>query len=70
MSNPNSGSPGRQKHCPRCGAAFVCMHDAPALCQCAGIVLRPETRAYLRATYSDCLCARCLREIDQQLKTD
>ncbi|MBR3407952.1 MAG: cysteine-rich CWC family protein [Paludibacteraceae bacterium] len=59
---------GQQKHCPRCGTAFTCMHDAPALCQCAGIALSPQTRAYLRATYSDCLCAACLRAINEQIQ--
>ncbi|MBR3647807.1 MAG: cysteine-rich CWC family protein [Paludibacteraceae bacterium] len=54
---------GEEKTCPRCGKGFVCRKDAPSLCQCAGIVLSERHRAYLKQTYSDCLCASCLREI-------
>ena len=53
---------GIQKTCPRCGASFVCTHDA--LCQCVGIELNEKARAYLRTHYSDCLCRRCLLEIN------
>ncbi len=57
----------KQKQCPRCGSSFRCMHDTPAICQCAGITLSPATRAYLREHYTDCLCARCLSELEAHL---
>ena len=53
------------KLCPRCGAEFVCTHDA--FCQCVGITLNEKARAYLRTHYSDCLCRACLEEIARQL---
>ncbi|MBR4460352.1 MAG: cysteine-rich CWC family protein [Paludibacteraceae bacterium] len=43
------------------------MHDTPAICQCAGITLSSATRAYLREHYTDCLCARCLSELEAHL---
>lgn len=51
------------KACPRCGAPFVCRPDNPSICQCAGVVLNENARAYLRTHYKDCLCRRCLEEI-------
>ena len=56
---------GIPKHCPRCGAPFVCMHDTPAICQCAGIKLSAQARTYLHTHYTDCLCARCLKQISE-----
>ncbi|MBQ7996660.1 MAG: cysteine-rich CWC family protein [Paludibacteraceae bacterium] len=47
-----------EKRCPRCGAAFVCTHDA--YCQCVGVKLDEKARAYLRTHYEDCLCRKCL----------
>lgn len=56
----------KNKVCPRCGAPFVCHHENPAICQCAGIVLTENARAYLRTHYRDCLCRKCLEEIANQ----
>ncbi|MBQ7382271.1 MAG: cysteine-rich CWC family protein [Paludibacteraceae bacterium] len=53
------------KLCPRCGAEFICTHDA--FCQCVGITLNEKARAYLRTHYSDCLCRKCLQEISKAL---
>ena len=51
------------KSCPRCGAAFICQHENPAKCQCAGVELSPATRAHLAAQYpNQCLCRKCLLE--------
>ncbi|MBP5290651.1 MAG: cysteine-rich CWC family protein [Paludibacteraceae bacterium] len=65
--NEYTGTP---KTCPRCGQPFVCMHDTPAVCQCAGIKLSAQARTYLRTHYTDCLCARCLRVLEQNLKLE
>lgn len=54
---------GKHKLCPRCGAEFICTHDA--LCQCVGISLNDNARAYLRTHYTDCLCRKCLIEINE-----
>ncbi|MBR4431934.1 MAG: cysteine-rich CWC family protein [Paludibacteraceae bacterium] len=53
------------KTCPRCGASFVCTHDE--FCQCVGITLNENARAYLRTHYTDWLCRACLLEISRQL---
>ena len=58
---------GIHKTCPRCGAPFVCHHENPAICQCAGVVLNEKARAYLRTHYSDCLCRTCLIAISREL---
>ena len=51
------------KSCPRCGAAFICQHENPAKCQCAGVILSPAIRAHLAAQYpNQCLCRKCLLE--------
>ena len=52
---------GITKVCPRCGAPFVCTHNE--VCQCVGIDLTENARAYLRTHYRDCLCRKCLLEI-------
>lgn len=57
---------GKAKVCPRCGAPFVCTHDA--LCQCVGIELKENARAYLRTHYSDCLCRACLIEVSRKMQ--
>ncbi|MBQ3633831.1 MAG: cysteine-rich CWC family protein [Paludibacteraceae bacterium] len=49
------------KVCPRCGAAFECTHDVH--CQCVGIHLSENARAYLRTHFSDCLCRNCLEQV-------
>ena len=53
----------KEKTCPRCGASFLCTHDA--LCQCVGIELNEKARAYLRTHYKDCLCRACLITINE-----
>ncbi len=50
-----------KKTCPRCGTSFVCTHDIH--CQCVGIHLTENARAYLCTHYEDCLCKDCLEEI-------
>ena len=52
------------KSCPRCDAAFICQHENPAKCQCAGVELSPAIRAHLAAQYpNQCLCRKCLIEL-------
>ena len=52
------------KVCPRCGTPFVCHHENPSICQCAGIPLSDNARAFLRTHYPDCLCRNCLLELN------
>ena len=64
------------KVCPRCGAHFVCTHDAlcqcvgitlTELCQCVGISLTENARAYMRTHYTDCLCRECLLQLSREM---
>ena len=57
----------KMKICPRCGKAFLCMHDAPTLCQCSAIELTKKVRTYLSTHYNDCLCIDCLRALSDSL---
>ncbi|MBQ9427273.1 MAG: cysteine-rich CWC family protein [Paludibacteraceae bacterium] len=56
--------PDSYKNCPRCGAGFLCQHNTPAICQCAGVYLSRRARQWIAMTYpGQCLCRRCLEEI-------
>jgi len=55
-----------KKICPRCGAEFLCTHDEH--CQCVGITLNENARAYLRTHYKDCLCRACLLEVAREMQ--
>lgn len=61
MSDANT-TPG-PKECARCGASFICKVDDLPHCQCVGVNMSPEVLAQLEASYSDCLCSRCLKEL-------
>lgn len=54
-----------KKVCPRCGAAFECLHGTPqmALCHCATIRLTPGQLVYLKTHFQGCLCHDCLTAI-------
>jgi len=52
-----------EKHCPRCGNRFECKAGAITACQCYGIVLSDEERAFIEERYNDCLCRNCLLEL-------
>lgn len=51
-----------KKVCPRCSTAFVCREDRIDLCQCSRVSLGMGVRDYIKDSYSQCLCAKCLRE--------
>jgi len=55
-----------EKYCPRCKAAFECKVGGIAQCQCFGIGLTPEEKAFLENRYEDCLCRQCLLELKQR----
>jgi hypothetical protein len=60
MNTPISPTPS----CPRCGSHIDCRPEAIETCACAQISLAPVTRDYLAETNYDCLCNRCLTELD------
>ncbi len=55
------------KNCPRCGIAFECKAGNIAQCQCCGIELNAEQRAYIEQRYNDCLCRDCLQYLSNEL---
>ena len=50
------------KACPRCGQALVC-GAAQGACECFELRLDQAQRDSIAAAFQDCLCPRCLREI-------
>jgi hypothetical protein len=52
-----------EKFCPRCGAKFECKPGAVTTCQCYGITLSYEEKAFIEDRYKDCLCRDCLLEL-------
>jgi len=51
------------KTCPRCNVAFECKAGDISNCQCSGIQLNIEERAFIEERYHDCLCANCLQQL-------
>lgn len=51
------------KACPRCNYAFECKAGDITQCQCYGIQLSLEERAFIEDRYKDCLCANCLLQL-------
>lgn len=55
------------KTCPRCSKNFECKPGSITQCQCYGIALTAEQRAYVEQRYNDCLCKDCLQYLKQSL---
>ena len=53
--------------CPRCGNAFACKPGNITQCQCFGIVISEEQRAFMDKKYTDCLCRDCLVYLQLEL---
>lgn len=51
------------KKCGRCQAEFECKAGSVEQCQCYGIPLSVEERAFLDSRYQDCLCRECLLQL-------
>jgi len=51
------------KHCGRCQASFECKVGNILECQCYGIAMNDEEKAFIAGNYSDCLCRACLEAI-------
>lgn len=55
-----------EKKCPRCNILFECKPGNVAHCQCYGIVLSVDERAFIEERYNDCLCSVCLHEFSKR----
>ena len=53
------------KNCPRCNKPFECKAGNISQCQCFGITVKPELKAFLEQRYNDCLCRDCLNYLQQ-----
>jgi len=52
-----------EKICARCNKGFECKVGNIAICQCTAVKLTIEEQEFIEATYKDCLCIDCLKEI-------
>jgi hypothetical protein len=53
------------KRCGRCKTLFQCRAEDIGNCECQQVVLRAQTRTYLQQTTYDCLCNKCLQELNE-----
>ncbi|WP_460559115.1 cysteine-rich CWC family protein [Ferruginibacter profundus] len=51
------------KYCPRCNKVFECKVGNITQCQCYGLPLSAEERAFINAAFSDCICRECLLQM-------
>ena len=56
------------KSCSRCNTPFECKVGNITQCQCYGLGLNDEDKAFLAANYTDCLCRDCLLAIKKEVK--
>lgn len=47
--------------------AFECKPGNITQCQCYGLDLKEEQRAYIEGRYSECLCRDCLQWLSNEL---
>lgn len=57
-----------KKSCPRCKTIFECEANSDKHCFCAEIELSQDTRAFLAKTHYDCLCGKCLKELNSLVR--
>ncbi len=55
------------RSCPRCKKEFECKPGNITQCQCYGVGLSTEQRAYIEQRYKDCLCRDCLVWLSSEL---
>jgi hypothetical protein len=51
------------KYCPHCNQLFECNAGNITQCQCYGINISVQERAYINVRYTDCLCSKCLLQL-------
>lgn len=57
-----------KKSCQRCQSVFECKPGSITQCQCFGVTLNAEQRAYLEERYTDCLCRNCLLQLQEEFE--
>lgn len=56
------------KTCPRCRNSFECKPGNITQCQCFGISLSIEQKAFIEQRYNDCLCRNCLQVLQNDVE--
>ena len=57
-----------EKQCPRCESIFECKASDIENCKCSKLSILEQTNTFLQSTfYKDCLCNKCLLEIDKMV---
>lgn len=65
--NPHGMQKHETKQCPRCNTSFECKPGNITQCQCYGIPVSDELKAFIEERYADCLCRTCLELLQQEL---
>ncbi|MCK9402518.1 MAG: cysteine-rich CWC family protein [Chitinophagaceae bacterium] len=55
-----------QKSCSRCSNIFECKVGDIAHCQCTSVTLSLKETAFIEERYPDCLCAGCLKDLQNK----
>ncbi|HEX7844425.1 MAG TPA: cysteine-rich CWC family protein [Chitinophagaceae bacterium] len=56
------------KKCPRCNSPFECKPGNITQCQCYGLKISDEEKAFIEQRYEDCLCRNCLLQLKNQVE--
>ncbi len=56
-----------KKECPKCKEVFICDHNNIEDCHCAKAILTDKQKAWITEKYNDCLCNKCLKEINNNI---
>lgn len=56
-----------EKKCPKCKELFVCNHNNIRNCHCAEVKLSEKQKAWIKDNFSNCLCNKCLRDINNNI---
>jgi hypothetical protein len=52
-----------EKKCSKCETVFTCQNESSG-CWCESVRLTQETLAHLKEHYENCLCTKCLKELE------
>lgn len=59
---------GMKKRCDNCGEEILCNMKNVDQCNCFSIELTAESGKFLKNTYFDCLCNKCLESVNFKLE--
>ncbi len=56
-----------EKRCPKCKELFVCKRNNIERCHCKEVELSDKQKVWIEESFSDCLCNKCLRDINNNI---